>query len=92
MGAGAGMAFEDAVVLSGLLGKAKSLEDVDKRLGQYDAVRRPRTQELVRLSRLNGLTLAFAEEGIKDDLQLLERAIAERFHWPWDSDFENVLR
>jgi len=88
LGAGAGMAFEDAAVLSRLLGQADRLEDVDGKLEQYDRARRPRTQELVRLSRLNVKTYAFLDEEVGADLNKLQQVQKARYFWVWDGNFE----
>jgi salicylate hydroxylase len=54
-GAGAGMAFEDAYILSGLLGSMQTEDDVQNAFRAFDAVRRPRTQGVVTTSRDSGL-------------------------------------
>ncbi|KAJ4394875.1 hypothetical protein N0V93_004095 [Gnomoniopsis smithogilvyi] len=53
MGAGAGMAIEDGFILGRLLGAAKSSVDLPYVFKAYDAVRRPRTQDVVRESKDN---------------------------------------
>ncbi|HEX5772130.1 MAG TPA: FAD-dependent monooxygenase [Nocardioidaceae bacterium] len=50
LGQGACQAIEDAVVLGDLLDEG----DVDEALAEYDRVRRPRTREVARMSRLSG--------------------------------------
>jgi 2-polyprenyl-6-methoxyphenol hydroxylase-like FAD-dependent oxidoreductase len=50
LGQGACQAIEDAVVLGDLLDEG----DVDEALTEYDRVRRPRTREVARMSRLSG--------------------------------------
>ena len=50
-GAGAGMALEDAYVLSNLLGAVEKSSDIEREFRAFDAVRRPRTQKLVATSR-----------------------------------------
>lgn len=53
MGAGAGMAIEDAFILGRLLGAATSSADLPHVFKAYDAVRRPRTQQVVKESKDN---------------------------------------
>ncbi len=50
LGQGACQAIEDAVVLGALLADG----DVDEALAEYDRVRRPRTRQVARMSRLSG--------------------------------------
>lgn len=88
-GAGAGMAFEDAYVLSSLMRSAsiRSVGDIEKAFRAYDAVRRPRSQELVRRSRRQGglFCLQFAEghELLAD--------FETNMKWIWDVDFDEML-
>ncbi|KXX80364.1 Salicylate hydroxylase [Madurella mycetomatis] len=92
LGGGAGMAFEDAYILADLLGNEmpcdpKRLEAV---FGAYDAVRRPRTQEMVKLSRLTGLAYMLREEeGVH--LEKTRKNISTRLHWVWNGDLEESL-
>lgn len=67
IGAGASMAFEDAYVMSGLLAGVKKDNDVKDAFRAFDAVRRKRTQKLVRTSRTQGKVADLVMEGIGDD-------------------------
>lgn len=67
MGAGAGMAIEDSFILTQLLGAVESSADVEHAFRAYDAVRRSRSQEVIRnssknLFRLRDLATAEGEE------------------------------
>ncbi|KAI0386428.1 hypothetical protein F5Y04DRAFT_244050 [Hypomontagnella monticulosa] len=56
-GSGGGMSIEDSLILSTLLGRAKSLPEALAALKAYDQVRRPRTQRIVDSSRGTGVIL-----------------------------------
>ncbi|KAH8881936.1 salicylate hydroxylase [Thozetella sp. PMI_491] len=53
-GAGAGQAFEDAVILGTLFGNLKSLQEIPAAFKAFDAVRRPRGQQVIDSSRGTG--------------------------------------
>ena len=53
-GSGGGMSIEDSLILSTLLGRAKSLPEALAALRAYDQVRRPRTQRIIESSRETG--------------------------------------
>lgn len=90
-GAGAGMALEDAHVLSHLLGQAEESSDIEEAFRVYDSKRRERTQKLVTTSREAGLLYDFQGEGIGDDVQKLKKNLDERYKWIWDDDLETTL-
>ncbi|KAH9902344.1 salicylate hydroxylase [Xylariomycetidae sp. FL2044] len=56
-GSGGGMSIEDSLILSSLLGHAKSAAEAPVALQVYDQVRRPRTQRIVESSRSLGTIL-----------------------------------
>ncbi|KAI2629554.1 hypothetical protein GGR54DRAFT_267508 [Hypoxylon sp. NC1633] len=56
-GSGGGMSIEDSLILSALLGRAKSVTEALAALQAYDRVRRPRTQRIVDSSRDTGIIL-----------------------------------
>ncbi|KAI1406718.1 hypothetical protein F4819DRAFT_501864 [Hypoxylon fuscum] len=56
-GSGGGMSIEDTLILSTLLGRAKSSTEALAALKAYDQVRRPRTQRIVDSSRGTGIIL-----------------------------------
>ncbi|KAI0197977.1 salicylate hydroxylase [Astrocystis sublimbata] len=53
-GAGVGLAIEDAMVLGALLAKVSSKNDFEHAFQAYDAVRRPRCQQIIDSSRETG--------------------------------------
>jgi salicylate hydroxylase len=91
LGAGAGMAMEDAYVLSHLLKDIADPQDITEAFAKYDAIRRPSSQELVRLSRLSGLTYAFLDESIGSDVVKMETEFAKRYNWLWEEDLQQNL-
>ncbi|KAI0146124.1 hypothetical protein GGR57DRAFT_479581 [Xylariaceae sp. FL1272] len=56
-GSGGGMSIEDSLILSTLLGRAKTPTEAEAALKAYDHVRRPRTQRIVESSRVTGTML-----------------------------------
>jgi salicylate hydroxylase len=85
-GAGAGMAFEDAYVLSTLLGRAAAVESVGDVFEAFDAVRRPRTQRLVATSRSAGEVYEFAHDAVGTDLVKVKENLDRRHAWIWEED------
>ena len=90
-GAGAGMCIEDAYILSELLSQSHTKSDLQKAFYAYDAVRRPRTQKLVKTSREAGMLWDLEGEGVGDDLEALERNATTRMSWIWDHEISNDL-
>jgi salicylate hydroxylase len=91
MGAGAGMAMEDAYILSHLIVAAGSSENIKAAFKAYDAVRRPRSQECIRRSMDAALAYDFMAEGVGDDMRKIEETIKESFEWLWYEDLEAQL-
>jgi salicylate hydroxylase len=89
-GAGAGMAIEDAALLSKLLGHISNPDPaiLTKVFEAYDQVRRPRSQKLVTTSRDAGQLYDFQKEGVLDDPQKLKESIEQRMRWIWEMDTE----
>lgn len=88
-GAGAGMAIEDAAVLSALLGHVRGGEDpcgLERAFRAYDTLRRPRTQRLVTTSRDAGMLYDFQKDGVGDGPGLIEQNLLQRMKWIWDLD------
>ncbi|KAI0102796.1 hypothetical protein GGR51DRAFT_526241 [Nemania sp. FL0031] len=61
-GSGGGMSIEDSLILSSLLGHAKTPSEAVTALQVYDQVRRPRTQRIVESSRDTGTMLTGRKE------------------------------
>lgn len=97
-GAGAGQAFEDALVLSTLLAddNVKTADDVEAAFAAFDAVRRPRTLRVVDTSRENGEICMMRGEDTGKNLDKIKNNLDQRFEWIWyedlDSQVEQALR
>lgn len=89
-GAGAGQAFEDAFILSILLGDetTRSTADIPTAFRAYDAIRRPRSQQVVTTSRAAGMTYAM-QGPAKDDLKKIGQELLDRYKWIWDEDMND---
>jgi salicylate hydroxylase len=89
-GAGAGMAIEDAAVLSRLLGEIKTPDpaQLTRAFVAYDTVRRERTQKVVSTSRSRGLLYDFELPGVGDDLEKLRDTLSTQWDWIWDLDID----
>ncbi len=90
-GAGAGMALEDAYVMSGLLGAVDGEGGVEKAFEAFDRVRRPRTQRLVTTSPESGLIYQGEGMGVGDDPSALRENLLKRFDWIWEKHLEDDL-
>ncbi|GAQ46664.1 hypothetical protein AtubIFM55763_006010 [Aspergillus tubingensis] len=91
-GAGAGMAVEDVFVLSRLLGEVREKSHLERAFMAYDAVRRPRTQQLVRTSRDAGMLYECQKEGVLDDVGKIREDLDMRMRWIWELDVEQHLQ
>lgn len=104
-GQGAGMAFEDSLVLGGVLGavlgpsQEKSEvpastvnEKIEACFRAYDAVRRPRTQRLCRTSREMGDMIEFVSPEFGNDLAKIKENLDQRMHWIWDVDLKGEVQ
>lgn len=86
-GAGAGQALEDAYILATLLAEEKthSASGIVAAFQAYDAIRRPRSQKVVRTSRAAGEMYAFRGPA-GDDLAKIREDLSTRLRWIWDED------
>jgi salicylate hydroxylase len=91
LGAGAGMAMEDAYILSNLIAAVKGSDDIESAFTAYDEVRRPRTQKLIELSRLSGLIIEFLMPDVGDDVRKVREKYEEWYQWLWHEDLEAQL-
>jgi len=91
-GSGAGMAIEDAYVLSSLLGSIRGKEEIEGAFRGFDAVRRERTQRLVRTSREAAHLWEFELEGVGEDYEKIRENMMTRMHWVWNEDLEKEVK
>lgn len=90
-GSGAGMCIEDVWILSQVLSQCHTRDDIAKAFRAYDAVRRPRSQKLVKTSREAGMLWDFEGEGVGEDLDAFELNAVERMGWIWDYNIAEDL-
>ena len=90
-GAGAGMAMEDAYILSSLLGFVKDSESIEAAFMAFDHVRRPRTQKLVTTSREAYDVYSLRAEDTGTDLEKIKEDIRDRWTWIWTIDLKEHL-
>ena len=85
-GSGAGMALEDAYVLSTLLGHVRVAGELEIAFEAYDHVRRPRDMKLVETSRACGEVYEFLGPETGDDVQKIDENLSRRYDWIWEED------
>jgi salicylate hydroxylase len=90
-GQGAGMAVEDAYVLSNLLAACKSPSDIKRAFDAYDFVRVPRALRVTSMSRKEGKVLDMEGDGIGDDLEKIAESLDSTVRWIWNEDLEAHL-
>ncbi|KAK4946507.1 hypothetical protein LTR10_014359 [Elasticomyces elasticus] len=104
-GQGAGMAFEDSLVLSGVLGKilgptreraevpiSAINAKIEACFRAYDVVRRPRTQKLCKTSREMGEMIEFVAPEFGSDLTAIKDNLDQRMNWIWDVDLQAEIQ
>lgn len=87
-GSGAGMAIEDAYVLSTLLGHVEHADEVERAFNAYDTIRRERTQKLVATTREASHLWELEHPDHGEDFESISRNINERMLWIWNEDLE----
>ena len=87
-GASLGQNFEDILILSTLLGRAKSSTEGLVALKVYDRIRRPRTQAVARSSRETGETMSGRNKEIGLDIEALKKTMSSRWDFIVDFDVE----
>lgn len=92
MGAGAGMAIEDAYILSGLLGSVRSSTDVERVFQAYDTARRARTQDIISRSKDNVPKYMAISTAEGSDLSRFRDESQETYRRLFDFDLDQSLR
>lgn len=85
-GAGAGQAFEDAMVLGALLGSASSVESIKLAFTAYDEVRRPRCQQVIESSKETGEIMCWQKRDVELNHRTLMAALENRWTFIYDLD------
>ncbi|TGO82144.1 hypothetical protein BPOR_0910g00060 [Botrytis porri] len=91
LGAGSGMAFEDAYILSRLCEGVNNRRDIQKALEAYDSVRRPRSQKLLEFSKKAGELISFTHDDFGDDVRKIADEMDLLYEWVWTYDLEGSL-
>ena len=86
------MCVEDAYILSQMLARCHAKGDFNLAFKAYDAVRRPRSQKLVKTSKEAGQLWDLEGEGVGDDLEAFEKNATTRMSWIWDHDISVDLK
>lgn len=87
-GSGAGMAVEDAYLLSWLLAEARTSSDLEAIFEVFESTRKTRTEQLVRSSREQANLYDFQGTDVRDNVQRLAEVLPSRWDWIWDHDVE----
>lgn len=87
-GAGAGMAIEDALIMSSALALANDEEDIPRSFEVFDALQRPRSQKLVTTSRDGGLLYDMQLPGVGGDMEKIKDHLSRRMKWIWEVDLQ----
>lgn len=90
-GAGAGMALEDAYILSNVLGRVKvgSDDEIAAAFEAYNATRKERSQKLVTTSHQVAEIYQFQRAG--DGVEEIDAALRDWYKWIWEHDLEKDL-
>lgn len=76
-GNGASQALEDASTMLALFKDVRYTSQIPKAFEAFDAIRRPRSQKVVELSRMFGRLYAFMDEEVGDDLNKIRKRMKE---------------
>ncbi|KAJ0120658.1 mannitol 1-phosphate dehydrogenase protein [Diaporthe amygdali] len=92
MGAGAGMAIEDAYTLCGLLSSIQAPADIGRAFQAYDAARRTRTQEIIRRSKENVARYMAISSAEGSDLLRLKDESHATYGYLFNFDLDESIR
>lgn len=93
IGGGAGMALEDAYILSNLIAHVQDVGHIERAFIAYDSIRRPRTQQHIKRSRYSGLLVRLMADDIGDDWMALKETLEKScFNWLWHENLEAQLK
>ena len=79
-GAGAGQSIEDAFILSNILGRVGSADEIEQAFRAYDAVRRPRSQKVVTTSHEAARICELEDEKLKGDSSEMRKTLQRRYN------------
>ena len=92
LGGGAGMAMEDAYILSNLIASVPGVDDLEEAFRAYDAIRRPRAHGLVERCQDAMKTWCLEDADARDNMKVVEERLLESFRWLWDEHLEEDLQ
>ncbi|GAB7352213.1 hypothetical protein MBLNU459_g2686t1 [Dothideomycetes sp. NU459] len=87
-GAGAGMAIEDALIMSSAMALVDDSKDIPRAFQVFDAMQRPRSQKLVTTSREAGMLYEMQLPGVGEDVEKIKEHLSRRMKWLWDVDLD----
>jgi salicylate hydroxylase len=90
-GTGAGLAAEDAFLISHLLAQVQHSDEVTSTLRAFDALQRERGNRLVASSREASRVFSFEDAALGDDLEKVGEDLRERHSWIWEVDLRGRL-
>lgn len=82
------MAVEDAYILSSLLARMKTSEQLEAAFKAYDGIRRQRGLDLVTTSAEAGTIWELEHPSIGEDVDKLREHASTRMRWIWEEDLE----
>ncbi len=85
------MSLEDAYVLSNLLSRCVTTDDLLMAFDAYDFVRVPRALRVTAMSREQGKAMDMEGEFAGDNLEKLAEEFDMRVRWIWNEDLEAHL-
>ena len=85
-GAGAGQAIEDALCMSRVMSLVYDTADIPRAFAAFDKVRRPRSQQQVKMARDSGLLYDLQLLGYMDDWGKIKELLESKQKWIWDHD------
>ena len=91
-GSGAGMAIEDAYILSNMIGQMRHADDYEASFSAYNKIRHTRGMDLVTTSHAAGEVYEFQGATTGDDAQKIDQHLSVRYHWIWREDLEGELK
>ncbi|KAF3032227.1 hypothetical protein E8E12_003901 [Didymella heteroderae] len=91
LGAGAGMAMEDAYLHSSLIASVGDVAQIENAFRAYDAVRRPRTQECIERSRSAAIAMDFLTPEFAENTDTLKQMMETSYGWLWHEDLDLQL-
>lgn len=68
------------------------MTDIENAFRAYDAIRRPRTQNVVKTSRQVAEIYEFENEELGTDIEKIKRTLKTWYNWIWNEDLPQQLK